>query len=344
MINKKISNNNKNLGLELLRMIFSYFIVVVHCCYIKNRFLYKLLINKPFHISFFLLTSFYFSYNTFISKNILKIKLRFVRILVPYIIWPIIFYIINNTFYIFFRFSIYKRKLLFKQLIIQIILGRNYHGVFWFQFNLIFISLLFAILSFIFLKKNFLIILQIIGIFAYYLQYYSLNYKFFFSYNDNLRYSVGSIAEMLPIAVTGVVLSSINLIEKLRVVRKQSLLFIIIIFILIFDTDVIISPKGFFYPGILINIGAILFFSFFGLILINESLNKKLILIISYITSFTGGVYYLHTVIRNILIPNISLVKYKTYLGALIIYITCFLICLIGNKILGKTKLKYLFY
>jgi len=340
---KNIKNKNRNLGLELLRMILSFFIVVIHCCNVKNKILFKLLFEKPFHVSFFFLTSFYFSYNIFLSRNIFKIKLRFLRILIPYIIWPMIIYIINNSFYIFFGLSLYNKKLLFKELVIQIILGRNYHQVFWFQFNLIFISLLFTILSFI-IKEHFLLILQIIGIIAYYLQYSSLNYNIFFSYHDNIKHTVGLIVEMMPIAVTGLILKSIDLLEKLRIIRKQSLLLIFIIFILILHIDFIIRPKGLLYPGILINIGAILLFSFFGIMLINEKLNKNLIVIISYITKYTGGVYYLHTVVRNIIIEKISLVNNRTYSGALIIYIICFLVCFIGNTILRKTELKYLFY
>ena len=174
--------------------------------------------------------------------------------------------------------------------------------------------------------------------FAYYLQYSLLNYNIFFSYHDNIKHTVGLIVEMMPITVTGLILKSINLIEKLRIIRKQSLLLIFIIFILILHIDFIIRP------GIIINIGAILLFSFFGIMLINEKLNKNIIVIISNITKYTGGVYYLHTVVRNIIIEKISLVKNRNYFGAIIIYILCFLVCLIGNKILGKTELKYLFY
>ena len=248
---------------------------------------------------------------------------------------------INNSFYIFFGLSLYNNKLSFIDLIIQIILGRKYHQVFWFQFNLIFITLLFTIISFI-LKDNFLTILQIIGIMAYYLQYSSLNYSCFSSYNNSIRHSLGQVIEMLPIAVTGLVLGSINIISKIEKNRKKSILLIIMFIFLILNFDIFIRPKGFLYPGILLNIGAILLFSCFGILFIDIS-NSNLIFFISKITNYTGGVYYLHTVIRNIII-KISLIKNREYSGAIIIYIICYLICLTGNQILGKTKLKYLFY
>lgn len=169
MINLK--NNlykNRNIGIELLRMIHSYFIVMVHCCKISNRILFNLIIRKPFHVPSFFLISFYFFYNNIFSRNIKKIKARFLRLLIPYIIWPLLIFIFNNLFFTFFRFSQFKRFLSFKELVIQIIFGRKFHDVFWFQFNLIFITLLFTILSFV-LNKIFLNILVIFGIISYYL-------------------------------------------------------------------------------------------------------------------------------------------------------------------------------
>ena len=149
---------------------------------------------------------------------------------------------------------------------------------------------------------------------------------------------------MLPIAVTGLVLRSINPIVKIKNNKKKSFLLIIIILYLILDVDIFIRPKGFLYPGILLNIGAILLFCFFGTLLIDISLNEYLILIISNVTNFTGGIYYLHIFIKNILKIKFSLIKKRQISASVIIYIICYLICLIGNKIFGKTKLKYLFY
>ena len=186
--------------------------------------------------------------------------------------------------------------------------------------------------------------LQIIGIIAYYLQYSSFNYNYFGFYKDHIRYSLGLISEMIPIAVTGLSLGSINFIRKLLLIKKQSLLFTLMILFLILNFEVFYRPYGFFYPGILLNVGAILVFSFFGILFIDINLNKNFIIFISYITNYTGGVYYLHIFIREFLKEKILLIKKRTYSGAIINYIICYLICLIGNKIFRKTQLKYLFY
>ena len=76
-INKKI-----NYGLELLRLILCFFVVIQHC----YKYGYKL--NKgKFHVPTFMIISFYFYYNTLKTKSNIKIKQRFQRILAYFIIY-----------------------------------------------------------------------------------------------------------------------------------------------------------------------------------------------------------------------------------------------------------------
>ena len=67
----KIEEKKLYLGIEILRMIFAFIILFFHC------------MNE---ITIFFIISFYFSYNSFSLKKISKIKERFKRLLVPYII------------------------------------------------------------------------------------------------------------------------------------------------------------------------------------------------------------------------------------------------------------------
>jgi fucose 4-O-acetylase-like acetyltransferase len=114
-------------------------------------------INKyskaKFHIPAFMIISFYFYYNTLKSKSIIKIYLRFQRILIPYIIFPTFIFIINNLLFSLFGYSQYNKILLLKYLLYQLILGSVYHTIFYYQFNLILFTILFTIIIFIFRKK-----------------------------------------------------------------------------------------------------------------------------------------------------------------------------------------------
>ena len=60
-------------------------------------------------------------------------------------------------------------------------------------------------------------------------------------------------------------------------------------------------------------------------------------------SKFSAGIYYIHFPLiqyfKHIFLP----VKLGTIYGSLFIYIISYLICLIGNKIFFKSKLKNLF-
>ena len=123
-------------------MLLSLWIVIIHCCRIRTKFLKILLLHKLFHVPTFLIISFYFFYDKLYLRNINKIKIRFERLLIPYIIYPIIVIIIN-------LFTSIKTKIisqiraLFFVFIKQLIFGMGIHPVFWFQFYMIFLSIFF---------------------------------------------------------------------------------------------------------------------------------------------------------------------------------------------------------
>ena len=116
-----------------------------------------------------------------------------------------------------------------------------------------------------------------------------------------------------------------------------------IIIYFLFIKEIFIKPKGFRYQGINLNICSILLFVIFSIIPINVN-NKKLECLLRYITNYTGGVYYLHTIVSQILENKISQVKKKTLIGCIFIYIFCYFISFIGLKIFSKNNLRYLFF
>ena len=71
--------------------------------------------------------------------------------------------------------------------------------------------------------------------------------------------------------------------------------------------------------------------------------NEKKDFIIKHMTNYTGGIYYLHTKINNILSSKLLIMKNKTFIGCILNYLLCYSICFLGIKTLRKTQLKYLF-
>ena len=127
--------NTRNYGIEILRMIMAFLVIIEHFYKPKNITLQRIIIRLRFHVPTFLIISFYYLNNNLVNRKVDKIKERLKRLLIPYLFYPIIIYIIYNLLHIFFHFE-YLRKSLY-QLVIQIIVGRLLCSELWFQFNLI---------------------------------------------------------------------------------------------------------------------------------------------------------------------------------------------------------------
>ena len=332
--------NLKLEGIQILRMLSCLWIVLIHCCRIRNNILKILLQKKPFHVPTFLIMSFYFFYDKLYLRSIKKIKIRFERLLIPYIIIPIIILILNNFFFAINGNSIYGRKLTFFDLIKQLIFGAKFHVIFWFQFYVLFLSNFFLIIALIF-KNNFLFILQLILIICYALQYSAIVFYYFMTFKEREHQLMGVIVETMPIAVTGLTLASYNSINEIKEKKKIIFVSIIIVFFII-KYDIFKSIRGILYPGIDLNVGAICFFICFSFITFKKQ--PRVLFIINHITNYTGGIYYYHYLVLYTLEKKISFIGNRYMFGGFIIYIICHFICFIGIRIFGKTKLKYLFY
>lgn len=154
---------------------------------------------------------------------------------------------------------------------------------------------------------------------------------------------MGSIIELLPMAVMGSIISlKYNILKKYFSTFSYFVL-TFIIFVL-FQYNIFIYQPGFRYPNVSLNIFASTnIFVFFSSLPLDKIKNEKCILIIRNFTNFTGGIYYIHIIFRDYLIKYIIFFKKRNYSASLIIYIICYFICFIGSKSFKNNKLKYLF-
>lgn len=264
-------------------MFFSFHILVFHCINhlnYKSKIIKVILSNVNIDLATFFIISFYFSYNSLISRNILKIKQRINRLLIPYIIWPIIFYGIQN-----FINKISANKLIeFKLLYYQYILGHGIHIVFWFQFHLIFLYIFYSII--ILMTKKYLCYLLLIGILCYFfiIKYY---FEFFQKYNMIVAFSTKRMPFSYIYSLTGFSLFSIRIYDKI----SNNKVIIIYIFFMIYFLCKKLHPYFYFFIFINILLSSYIFVAFL-LLPFEKIKNEKYISIIKQITSFTGGIYY----------------------------------------------------
>ena len=320
-------------------MILSFLIVLVHFFRIKNlKFYYFVMKNLPYYVPNFFLIAFYFTYKKFISRNIENIKERFIRLLIPYIGWPIIFWLRNN--YLYYRYK--KRgKIKFKLFYYQLLIGNVLATVFWYLFNLLFISLLFVIIIFL-SNRHYMLILFIITLLSYI--FINSQYgKIFFNYYKYVPgfISIYRIPNMILYSFTGFFISSIDIIRKLYKYRFVVLIVsAIFIFINIYKYN--INKIIFYYRPIIIDLVILNSFVFFSLIPLDKINNHIIYYILNQITNYTGGVYYLHITVGNIYKQYIN-IKKMNIKKCILVYLICYVICLINSNIFRKSKIKYLF-
>ena len=330
----------RNLGIEMLRMYLCFRIVLLHYYSSNNKYILNLKRNR-FQVPCFFFISFYFLYPTISQRKYNKFKQRLERLLIPYIIHPIINWIINNIMFLIIKFNRYGRFLTLHELITQIIVGRGIYGIaaLWFHFNLILFTIFFYISSYI-LKNYFLLFFQINAIISYKFQYSQINYRFFRQYTENIWMSVGNLIETFPITIFAFSFSSIKAKNIILKNHKKCLLFSFMLLYLIFNYNIFTNLRGFSSTGIQQIFISVFLFIFFSLIPF-EILNNKVLLFIKQITKYTQGIYCLHFLFQYYL--KLKFDKEGSFIGCILLYTISYLISLIGFKIFEKTKLKFLF-
>ena len=334
MIKKK---NKRNLGLELLRAFLSFWIITIHC--LSSAEIKRKIERHNYHVPCFIFISFYFLYVILCTRNINVIKNRFIRLLIPYFVWPSIIWIFNNIVFIIFKQNRFERMLNLYDVKIQLLVGRGFHGPMWFLFNLIIFSLFFFIISFIF-KENFLLILQIFAIISYAIQYSDFIYPFFNEFNESIRGSLGHCIGTFPISIIALSCSSFNLIQQLKHHYKKCIFFSFIMIYFVYKYNIFINLH--WYYGIKKAYMSVFIFIFFSSLPINNINNEYFIFIIKNITSYTQGIYCIHLIVNYYLLEYFS-VKFIEFKACLAIYLISYYISFIGFKICQKTKFKYLF-
>ena len=339
-------NFTYDIGLAVLRPILSFFVIVTHCYnYDSANGKWKELIIKTnhfwFHVPTFFIMSFYFSYKTLISSNYKKKFERLQRLFIPYFLWPIIVFLLNKLLKVF---SLSKLDIKLRELKFQLLygVGENGLGILWFQWNLIFITLLFIIIIFIF-KKNYNSIFIIITITSFIYQYNGKNRLYFTKFKDKREDVFGRILEMIPFSVIGFLISYSEIIVFLKKYRLTTIITCIYLLYFIINYQVINKTEGFKYNGIRKFIISICIFITFVMFPSERIKNKIIIKIIKQITNYTAGIYYIHVRLYRYISDYIEPMKNRTIKGCIIIYLLCYLISFLGILIFGKTKLRHLF-
>ena len=343
MLYNKLKNGKTiNIGLQILKMLLSFWVVVIHSYFfVGKKQLKKHFNEKMFHVPTFMFISFYFFYNHLATKDNFKIIQRLKRLFIPYVIWPFIYLIIDDSINKIFGIKNFKKELSLKDYFYQIILSERYYASFWYMNIVLFLSILFSIIAYIF-KTYFLFIIQLLGFFPYILHHCGI-YNFLRKHNI-FRLCLVLLIQIAPISIIGLTSGSVNLINFLKQCYFRILIISFISLICLIKFDIFPPHDGFLYPRVELNtLGAINLFIFFSSLPFETNLSKHINIFIKNISNNTGGIYYIHNFCRGYLLKFIIPIRNGTFLGSIILYIICHFICFIGSKIFENNSLKYLF-
>ena len=225
--NDKKSKISIHFGIQLLRMILSFNIVVDHCLNKKylNKPIYIICIMGIYHyVPIFFVISFYFSYKTFSSRNLDKLKERLLRISIPYLIWPCLFWLKSSFFN---TINGIKDQNKYQILIYQLIIGKPLNPVFWFQFILLFWSILFTLIIIAF-KHTYNYIMFFIFVIILYLNCFGYTNKLFINYKYIIVTSVKELFLRIIYIQSGLIFGIISVLDKTFVVKIKIILFSVI--------------------------------------------------------------------------------------------------------------------
>ena len=340
----KISKNNQrkfDIGLQILRVIICYFVIIAHFYNGHNSTIIFRHIIALFrtHVSVFFILAFYFSYSTIISSNTLKLCERLKRLIIPYFSWPIIIWILNKFLPKDYKLS---KCMSVEDLKYQLLYGVRFLSIFWFQWNLIMITIIFY-LVFILFRQSSNFILIIIGIFSFIYQYNGHNVLRFGAKIFEKKFTFGRMLEMYPMGMIGYLFAFTQILNYFKKFRIKTF-FVSILLIYFFQYHfVFMSVGGFGNQGIQRVIISILLFILFAMFPSESIKNEKLLYFIKVATNYTACVYYLHFVIPNYCRNFIPYNRKGTAFNCMIIYLICYLLGMIGSYIFKKSSLIYLF-
>ena len=332
------TSTEKNYGIAFLRVLLSFMVVMDHF-YNKKRKA-KFVHILYYHIPTFFLMSFYYTNKTFTTFNISKIKLRFQRIVIPYISWSIISFILNNIY--FYCFKVQKPHTL-NHFVENLLNGHVFILALWFQNVLIFTTLIISITVLLF-KNDYLLIFLSFLILSYAFQYSGINYHFFTKNFTLLYYATfGRFLETLPNSLCGFFIASFNIMCILKNYTYKTIIICSCILLFISTYRFKNNLLSFKYAGIRLNTAAICIFLIFFNLPLTKIKNIRIKKLFDSITNYTAGIYFVHYLIGKGYIMKIFLGnKIESVFGCLFIYFTSYIVCFCLDKLLRNTKFRHL--
>lgn len=332
-----------NFGFAILRTFMCFMVLLYHFWDDSNATgaLRFFVWAKNFAVPVFMTMTFILVQPTFINHSKDKMLCRLERLAIPQIGWAVIYWVV------YFILGI-EPGLKITAMIWQMLFGHSplLNPTMWYQIDLIYLTLLFwGIVVLCRDRKRTEIALISLCMLALFAQYSGAN-MVFQNLRYELQYPLGRFMEMLPMAVVGFMLSSKNILERLKRSRLATAIAAISIIAIDGIYPLFSGVQGYAYAGIeAVLMGAIFCILFY--VIPFEHMGDRYKRILLLLTRYTMGIYCMHRLVAKVLGRVLQHFGLKdittTFYGCIILYILCYGCAYVGTKIVRGTKLKALF-
>lgn len=315
-----------NYGISILKVWLSFVVITCHFYEGTGIVAYPMKVAVPCFIAisfFFVEASFLRSGNTIRGDKI-------ARLLIPGIIWGIVYYIASLWM---------KMGPTFKDLLYQLLLGGNHliNPTLWYLYDTAIILLLFLVLQKT-SKRSYTLLRISLIVFCMFLQYSGINYNLFSKLPFDVRYSIGRLVEMIPASCAGSLLFDVFQCKKISAALSigYGIPALTIGNVLYWLSYYLPKPEipGFGYQGLVILIGALLLLAgFYGL-----KITSKLVLPVYLMQQYGLGIYCIHMAVgkmMKLLGPKFGFAT-GNLVFCFIVWIICFASCLVIDKFTNK--------
>ncbi len=335
----------KDYGIAILKIISCFGVVIVHCSneYETGFFgwVYYLACRA---VLVFMLLSFVLCYDKLKNYDIRKLLDRVIKLYVPVLFWAIVYFAVLFIFQKYTGDNIRIIDLLWQMTTAH---DQFLNPAMWFSIDLILLTVLLWIVGKIG-RNNYAIemgLLFLIVVAGFAMQYTGFNSYLWGETRFEIKYTMGRMAEMLPVAAIGSLCSAV---KKVPIIIHQWIRLIastvIIMLIHYLGINTISTEYSFGYAGVENCIVALALFAMFYQS--NELDNKVAENIVNRVTSYTLGIYCMHVLVNKMLCAlrvkfSIPIEK-RTVTWCILVYLTCYSLSWLGSRLLPNKIHKYI--